>query len=204
MMGFWIVGTRVVFALPLDLRANWVFRAAPLDGERGILAARRRALLAISVLPAWIVAACIFLWMWPWRPAAIHLAALGLFGIALAEILPARSAEDPVRVLVPAGKIECQHDVLAVPSTRFSSGSRSSREWEQDALESPVKTVKMLDHAGGDRGIRAVADLAEHVAGGGGAAIRGSDGRRHTAIGDRGRRRPSCEARGGYIVLSGC
>ena len=87
-MGFWIVGTRVVFALPLDLRANWVFRAAPLDGERGILAARRRALLAISVSGGDS----------PGCPRAVRYRAGG--------VLPARSAEDPVRVLVPAGKIE--------------------------------------------------------------------------------------------------
>jgi len=26
LIGFWVVGARVVFSLPLDLRANWIFR----------------------------------------------------------------------------------------------------------------------------------------------------------------------------------
>ena len=35
MMTFSVVGTRIAFALPLDLRANWVFRITPPhDGAR--------------------------------------------------------------------------------------------------------------------------------------------------------------------------
>ena len=33
-MGFWVAGARVVFSLPLDLRANWVFRVMPFRAGR--------------------------------------------------------------------------------------------------------------------------------------------------------------------------
>jgi hypothetical protein len=85
MMGLWVVGARVAFSLPLDLRANWVFRVMPFAAGRRCLAARRRALLAVSVVPVWAISAAALFWLWPWRPAAAHLAALGLFGVFLTE-----------------------------------------------------------------------------------------------------------------------
>jgi CubicO group peptidase (beta-lactamase class C family) len=85
LMGFWVVGARVVFSLPLDLRANWVFRMTPLRAAFRCLRARRRALFALSVAPAWTLSAAVLFSLWPWKPAAEHLAALGLFGIVLAE-----------------------------------------------------------------------------------------------------------------------
>ena len=43
-----MVGVRVVCSVPLDLRANWVFRAMPFRAGPRCLRARRRALLAYS------------------------------------------------------------------------------------------------------------------------------------------------------------
>lgn len=85
LMGVSVIGARKVFSLPLDLRANWVFRAAPFQAGRECLAARRRALLAVSVVPVWAMSAVLLLSLWPWRLAAAHLAVLLLFGIILAE-----------------------------------------------------------------------------------------------------------------------
>jgi CubicO group peptidase (beta-lactamase class C family) len=84
-MGFVVAGMRVVFALPLDLRANWMFRAAPLEGGDAMLRARRRALLALAVAPIWMGSAALCWWMLPWRLAAGHAVVLGLVGVAVAE-----------------------------------------------------------------------------------------------------------------------
>jgi hypothetical protein len=85
LMGFWVVGARVVFSLPLDLRANWVFRVLPVQAGAQCLRARRRALFAVSVVPAWAISAAALFALWPWRPAAAHLAGLACLGIFLAE-----------------------------------------------------------------------------------------------------------------------
>ncbi len=85
MMGFWVVGARVVFSLPLDLRANWIFRTMPFEAGRRCLRARRRAMFAVSVIPAWTISAVALFALWPWRPAALHLAGLGCLGVILAE-----------------------------------------------------------------------------------------------------------------------
>jgi hypothetical protein len=84
-MGFSVAGARVVFSLPLDLGANWIFRIMPFRAGRRCLSARRRTLFALSVAPAWLIAAATIIPLWPWRAAAAHLAALAFFGIFLAE-----------------------------------------------------------------------------------------------------------------------
>jgi hypothetical protein len=86
MMIAWVVGTRVVFSMPVDLRANWIFRIAPIRGAPACLAARRRALVVLAVAPVGAGSAALFLSIWPWKPAASHLLILVLLGIALTEI----------------------------------------------------------------------------------------------------------------------
>jgi hypothetical protein len=86
MMTAWVVGTRVVFAMPLDLRANWMFRVTSVHRTPEYLAAIRRPLFVLSVGPVWLVSAAVFLSAWPWRPAVEHLVILGLWGTILAYV----------------------------------------------------------------------------------------------------------------------
>jgi hypothetical protein len=46
-----VVGMRMVFSLPMDMRANWIFRVTPIPAGPGCMIARRRALYALSVVP---------------------------------------------------------------------------------------------------------------------------------------------------------
>lgn len=81
-----MVGTRVVFSLPLDPRANWVFQVIGVRGGRAVLASCRRALLFLSLAPVWLLAAVLCLWLWPWQQASGHLLVLWLIGILVADI----------------------------------------------------------------------------------------------------------------------
>ena len=80
------LGIRTVFSLPLDLRANWVFRVTTPPEGMARLAAVRRALLAASVVPVLAASAALLLWFWPWTTVAEHLLVLGLLGSPLADI----------------------------------------------------------------------------------------------------------------------
>jgi len=80
------MGVRVAFALPLELPANWIFRAVGVRAGTGILTATRRALLFLSVLPVWFISAAVCLKLWPWHKAAGHLVILGLLGIILSDV----------------------------------------------------------------------------------------------------------------------
>jgi hypothetical protein len=80
------VGTRVAFAMPLDLRANWVFRITGAPGGLESLTANRRALLLLAAVPVWLVTAVVCLTIWHSRQNAGHLVALGFLGMIVADI----------------------------------------------------------------------------------------------------------------------
>jgi hypothetical protein len=86
MMCLWILGVRVVFAIPLELRANWIFRVNQFRQSTEYLAATRRAMYILGPIPAWAVSAALFLFIWPRRPAAEHLVILVLLGITVTEL----------------------------------------------------------------------------------------------------------------------
>lgn len=83
-----VIGTRVAFAFPLDLSANWIFRAVGTRPGAEIPAATRRALLFLSVMPVWLGSAvAMYLKSWPWPEAAAHLLFLALLGSILADLV---------------------------------------------------------------------------------------------------------------------
>ena len=81
-----VVGTRVVFSMPLELRANWMFRVLPLPGVQGCMGAIRRSLYALALAPAIVSLAALLFWLWPWRAAAEHVVLLALLSIIVAEL----------------------------------------------------------------------------------------------------------------------
>jgi hypothetical protein len=86
MMVLAVVGTRVVFGIPLELRANWVFRITRVRPGPKILAVARRALLLLSAAPIWLGSAALCLRFWPLRQALGHLVLLGLLAMLLADL----------------------------------------------------------------------------------------------------------------------
>jgi hypothetical protein len=72
--------------MPLDLRANWIFRVTPVRGGPASLSAARFSLYLLAWLPVWAGSAEWFLSVWPWRMAAAHLLAFGLMGALVVEL----------------------------------------------------------------------------------------------------------------------
>lgn len=86
LMGLCVLGTRIAFALPMDLRANWIFRIAPIPPGHVCLAGRRRTFYALSVFPVLAGSAALLFSIWPWQAAAGHLLVLALVGMVFAEL----------------------------------------------------------------------------------------------------------------------
>ncbi len=143
MMGFWVVGVRVVFSLPLDLQANWVFRVMPFAAGRKCLNARRRALLALLVAPAWVISAAALIPLWPWRDAMAHLAALGLLGIFLAEFSFAGTQKIPFTCSYLPGRSHINITFLLWIYI-ILAGIVGCAIAERDALEKPASTAILL------------------------------------------------------------
>ena len=86
MMVLAAVGTRAAFALPLDLRANWIFRVIGTGLDWRLWPPAGVRCFCSSVAPVWLVTAVACLWLWPGRQNAAHLVVLGLFGMIVADI----------------------------------------------------------------------------------------------------------------------
>jgi hypothetical protein len=96
-----VVGARLAFEFPSDLRANWIFRLwldRDRDEARGV---GRYLLLAFSL--SWVAPACFLatLKFWGWRIAALHTAILIACTCALAELLLVRFRKIPFTCTVP-------------------------------------------------------------------------------------------------------
>jgi hypothetical protein len=62
---FAVVGTRAIFSLPIELRANWVFWLTAVQAPSAYFRALRKALFAVTVLPVWLAGAAAYFLIWP-------------------------------------------------------------------------------------------------------------------------------------------
>lgn len=142
MMVLAAVGTRVAFAMPFDLRANWTFRVISATAPPETLAATRRALLLLSVAPVWLVTAVLCLSLWPSRQNAAHLVVLGLLGMILADICLLRFRKIPFTCSYLPGKSRVHMAFLGALGL-FVGGSNAAL-LERRALQDPGSTALLL------------------------------------------------------------
>lgn len=142
LMGAAVLGVRVLFSMPLDLKANWIFRITPIPGAAKCMVASRRALYLLAVAPVFVASAVVFLWMWPWRPAIEHLAVLGRLGTTLADLclgnfhkIPFTRSYLPGRSYAHMGFLSFLGILVVV---------YKGAEVEQRALGDPVSSAIML------------------------------------------------------------
>jgi hypothetical protein len=147
MMVFSIVGARIAFALPITLRANWIFRMTEVRRPAGYLGAVRTAMLAVTVLPVSLAfaIATTFLWPrgWPIWSAITHIALLVLLGTILVEIALARFRKLPFTASYLPGKANIQFLfwvalIGLIPLAGYTAGLE---EW---ALHSGLRCVEMI------------------------------------------------------------
>ncbi len=142
MLAFWVLGTRAVFGLPVELRANWIFRVIPLGGPPECLKAGRRALLVLSVAPLWLIAAAVYLWLWPWRPVLEHLLVLALLGVILCEACLQNFQKLPFTCSYLPGQSRVHMAIFGVwPLIAWTAAGVA---WETRALNNPVQYAQMI------------------------------------------------------------
>jgi hypothetical protein len=86
MMNLAVFGLRSVFSLPISLAANWVLKVTQLCPSEKYIAATRRSLLLLAVLPVWLVSAGLSISFRPWDQVAAHLAVLAILGSIFVEL----------------------------------------------------------------------------------------------------------------------
>ncbi|HZU26510.1 MAG TPA: hypothetical protein VFA04_13375 [Bryobacteraceae bacterium] len=92
---FVITGLRVSFSIPVDLRANWLFRLADPFGAGAYLAATRKTLLALGVAPVVAISFAACCAAGTWERALRHCAFLTVFGVFVAEMAVTGFAKVP-------------------------------------------------------------------------------------------------------------
>jgi len=142
MMGCAMIGTRVAFSIPLDLRGNWIFRVTGARRVPECLAGSRRALLLLSAAPVWMASAGFCFWLWPWRAAAGHQAILAAVALILAELCLHGFHKIPFTCSYLPGKSQVHLAIWGAVSLLWFI--ILSVRYELDALEDPARFVPAL------------------------------------------------------------
>jgi len=101
---FLVVGLRVSFSIPMELRANWLFRLTDPFSRGAYLNATRKTLLLLALAPAVAIAAPIYLAVWPWPRALGHAVFLSAFGLLIIELALTGFAKVPFTCSYLPGK----------------------------------------------------------------------------------------------------
>jgi hypothetical protein len=133
-----VVGLRSVFSLPVSLKANWMLQVTQLNPPQLYIGGTRRALLLLSVTPAWGVAALMGLGFRPLRHVAEHLVVLGLVGWILAELCLIGVSKIPFACSYLPGKTNLQYLFWAFVVIFFPMAMSLANE-EMRVLGSPVR-----------------------------------------------------------------
>ncbi|HLY16150.1 MAG TPA: hypothetical protein VKR61_02945 [Bryobacteraceae bacterium] len=80
---FILCGMRHVFAVPAELRANWVFQVSDRGEARRCLAGVRKAMIVFGVVPLFVLLLPLHLLFWGWQAALLHM----LFGTVISLLL---------------------------------------------------------------------------------------------------------------------
>lgn len=80
---FLLSGMRLIFTVPAELGANWVFRIAESKDWRPVFSAIRKAMVLMAILPLFAALLPFYVILWGWTTAVMH----ALFGITLSVLL---------------------------------------------------------------------------------------------------------------------
>lgn len=138
-----IVGLRLVFEIPVELRANWIFRLM-VDAERQETEPLARKFILVSVLPG--IAATTFgayLYLASLEVALLHTAVVALWTALLANIVLIRFRKIPFTCSLPVFK---QHSIVILIAACFGFliYAGSTAEFESAALREPLRMLELL------------------------------------------------------------
>jgi hypothetical protein len=125
---FSAIGTRAVFALPMALRANWIFRITSVHSPTTYFKAVHKAMLLLACGPVWIASAIFYLAVWRIAPVIQHMAIMMATGAMLVYLLMFRFRKLPFACSYQPGKTIFESSSARAPSF-FCSSRTSERFW---------------------------------------------------------------------------
>lgn len=143
MMSFAVYGLRSVLQLPISLNANWVLRITQLCSPARYIAATRRSLLLLAVVPVWIVSALLSIPFRPFDHVVAHLAVLALYGWVLAELSLIGFYKVPFTCSYLPGKLNIQLVFWGFLAILLVAVMLIAK-FEQRAFTDPVRLIRLL------------------------------------------------------------
>lgn len=154
---FILFGLRHTFALPSELRANWLFQVSGRDDAAAFMPGMRKAMLVMGVAPLFAALLPLYAILWGWKLAVLHV----LFGFVVAwlllDALMARFAKLPFTCSYVPGKANVK-GFWAVYVLGFLAYVSLLAKFESLILAEPWRIVWLLVFA-----IAVKAGIALHV-----------------------------------------
>jgi len=138
-----IVGLRVVFEIPAELRSNWIFQLM-IEHDGAECEALARKLILITVLP-WLVLIALlpYIYCESWLIASLHTVLVVAWAVLLTNIVLTRFHKLPFTCTLPVFK---QHSFVIVLSVGFGFllYAVSTPEFESSALVEPLRLLSAI------------------------------------------------------------
>lgn len=138
-----IVGLRVVFEIPVELRANWIFQLM-LDPNQRECEALARNVILLFILPCiFVLAFPIYSYLEGFTVASLHTLLVITWTILLTNILLVRFRKLPFTCTLPLFK---QHSIVILISFVFGFliYALSTPEFESSALQQPMRMLTLV------------------------------------------------------------
>jgi len=138
-----LIGMRIVFEIPVEIRANWIFQLM-LDSDRQECEPLARTVMLTAVLP-WLLALTfgIYCYLAGVVVASLHTLLVLIWSILLTNVLLIRFHKLPFTCSLPVFK---QHSIVILISLCFGFliYAGSTAEFEASALSEPVRMLGLL------------------------------------------------------------
>jgi hypothetical protein len=143
MMTLAVAGLRSVFSLPISLTANWIWRLTQLRPSEKYVAATRKSLLLLAVIPVWFISALLSLSFRPLHAIAAHLAVLAVVGWIFVELSLIGLYKVPFTCSYLPGKVHVQV-MLWVFLFLLLILAMSTAELELPSLNDPTRYMCLM------------------------------------------------------------
>ncbi|HEY6371838.1 MAG TPA: hypothetical protein VIX37_14755, partial [Candidatus Sulfotelmatobacter sp.] len=141
-----IVGLRIVFEIPAELRANWIFQLM-VDPNRQECEGLARRVILILVLPwLFVITFPVYTYLEGWMVACLHTMLVVTWAVLLTNIVLIRFRKIPFTCTLPLFK---QHSFVTLLSGCFGFliYSVSTPEFEASALAEPLRMLSLVPAA---------------------------------------------------------
>ena len=145
---FLLSGLRVIFPMPAELRANWIFQLAEDEHRRALLAGVRKAVLALAIVPLFAALFLLYWYLWGWPGATLHMLFGAMLSWLLLEAMLYSFAKVPFTCSYHPGKVNLPTLGLAY-FLAFLVYAYAIASFEQWLLQAPVRMLVFLAMASG-------------------------------------------------------